>query len=131
MLGDNVAGAQDVTKQILLHLVVEGEKTGQRQITGGVVEAVEKSQLLSAMSRIVRRVPIDGDSPHPLLATFVTGDYRVRKCFGQAQQVPGPGRVLEPSVGCDANDPPATGSRPASSFITGSSASRAASLPSA
>ena len=35
------------------------------------------------------------------------------------------------SVGCDANDPPVIGSRPARSFITGSKASRAASLPSA
>ena len=48
------------------------------------------------MGRIVRRVQINGNAPYLLLAPFVSGDHRVRQCFGQAQQVTGPSRVLEP-----------------------------------
>ena len=54
-----------------LHLIVEGQESGQRQITRGVVEAVEERQLLAAMGRVDRRVQIDGDPPNPLLAPSV------------------------------------------------------------
>ena len=57
--GAGIAGAQHVGEQVLIRLLVEGQEPGHRQIAPGVVVAVEKSQLLGAVRRIVGGVQID------------------------------------------------------------------------
>ena len=54
--GGRLAGAQDAAEQTLLHLVVEGQETAQRQMAGRVVEAVEECQLLAAMGLVQLRL---------------------------------------------------------------------------
>ena len=102
-LGRRVARAQDVAEQLLLHLIVKGQESGQRQITRDVVEAIEERQLLGAMGRIERRIQVDGDPPNPLLAPSVAGNHRLRQRFGQASAIPAFARQACKRCRCPAN----------------------------
>src|SRR5580704_7991541 len=59
----NIAGTQHGGAQILISLVVEGNKAHHRQVTRVVIVAIEERQLLRAMRGIVGRIKIDGDQP--------------------------------------------------------------------
>ena len=54
--------AQHVSKPILLGLLIEPYESGHRQVTPGVVVAVEERQLLSTVRRIVRGIELHGDA---------------------------------------------------------------------
>ncbi len=74
--------------QILLRLLVEGQKPHHRQVAVGVIVPIKKAQLLSAMRGIVGGIQIDGDQTRatvqPLTMPF---DHRVGQCFGHAKQL--------------------------------------------
>ena len=59
----NIAGTQHGGAQILISLVVEGNKAHHGQVTRVVIVAIEERQLLCAMRGIVGRIKIDGDQP--------------------------------------------------------------------
>jgi hypothetical protein len=58
-----VPGATDCGAEILVRLAIEGEETEHRQVTPRVVEAIEETELLSAMGGIYGRIEIDRDAP--------------------------------------------------------------------
>jgi hypothetical protein len=47
--------------QVLLRLLIKGEKTNHRQVTVAIVVAIEKGELLLAVGRIVGGIQIDRD----------------------------------------------------------------------
>src|ERR1035441_2225003 len=57
-----LAGSQDRREQVLLRLVIEGDKSHHGQIAPGVVIAVEQSQLLGSVGRIVGGIQVDRDA---------------------------------------------------------------------
>ena len=114
-----VARPQDRRAQILLGLVVEGQKGQQREIAPAVVVPVEERELLRAVGRIIGRVEIDRDAPGapmeplPMALDHARGEFaahrvelvRSRRSFSNRE-----------IVGCEASASPSIGSRPSRSL---------------
>src|SRR5713101_1595367 len=63
--GGHVARPEDRGAEVLLDLVVKGQKGQQREITPAIVVPIEEGELLRAMGRIIGRIEIDRDASDP------------------------------------------------------------------
>jgi hypothetical protein len=62
-----IAWPQNVGKQGLLGLVIEGQEAGDRQVAPAIVMSVEERQLLAPVGRVVSRIEVDRASLPPRL----------------------------------------------------------------
>jgi hypothetical protein len=73
--------------QVLLRLLIKGEKTNHRQVTVAIVVAIEKSELLLAVRGVVGGIQIDGDATGATMQTLTMSfNDAVRQRFRHAQQ---------------------------------------------
>jgi len=94
--GGAVAGAQHDRDQILLRLVVEGQRGHQWEIAPGVIVPVEEGECLLPMGRIVGGVQVDGDALGPALqACPMMGHDGGRQCATGSIQRPRRHRLLK------------------------------------
>ena len=73
--------------QVLLRLLIKGEKTNHRQVTVAIVVAIEKGELLLAVRGVVGGIHIDGDPTGATMQTLTMAfNDTVRQRFRHAQQ---------------------------------------------
>src|SRR6266403_310043 len=96
LLGRRVASSQHITKQILVRLLVEGDKSGHWKIAPRVVMTVEESQLLRPVSRVICWIKIHSDSLYPATEPLaVSFDNALGQCFTHPIQICSTRRVLK------------------------------------